>query len=78
LLQIVQSIFGIFGGASAPALPQGNMYSLLKGRFSDHSAIPPQPPSGTPTSYHVKVEVEGGNADTLIIASGIPLRRWPL
>lgn len=78
ILSVVQSIFGIFGGGSAPALPQGNMYSLLRGRFSDNSAIPAKSPGNPATPYHVKVEVEGGNADTLVIASGTPLRRWPL
>jgi hypothetical protein len=78
ILQVVQSIFGIFGGGSAPALPQGNMYALLKGRFSDHSAIPAKSPGNPAQTQFVKVEVVGGNADTLVICSGVPLRRWPL
>jgi len=78
IFQVVQSIFGIFGGGSAPALPQGNVYSLMKGRFSDRSAIPPKSPGNPAVSQFVKVEVVGGNADTLIICSGTPLRRYPL
>lgn len=78
IIAITQSLFGIFGGGSAPALPQGNMYALLHGRFSDHSKIPAKSPGNPATSYHVKIEVEGGDAGTLVIASGTPLRRYPI
>lgn len=74
LLQQIQSVFGIVP-------PQGNLYSLLKGRWTKDSAIPPKSP-GTPDSqvepYFVKVAIDDGNADSKILASGIPLRRYPL
>jgi hypothetical protein len=55
--------------------PQGNLYSLLNGRFSE--PIPPKSPGNPAEEYFIKVEIEGGNADSQIIASGIPLRRNP-
>lgn len=56
--------------------PQGNMYSLLEGRFS--SPIPPKPVAGPPKVYNVLVRIVGGDADSRIVAAGTPLRRWPL
>lgn len=56
--------------------PQGNMYSLLKGRFA--AGIPAKPSVASPQAYTVKVEIVGGNADSRINAAGTPLRRWPL
>lgn len=74
LLQQIESVFGIVP-------PQGNLLSLLKGRWNKDSAIPPKSP-GTPDSlvapYFVKVSIEGGNADSKVIASGTPRRRYPL
>ncbi|OBB15046.1 hypothetical protein A5761_14990 [Mycolicibacterium setense] len=74
LLQQIESAFGIIP-------PQGNLYSLLKGRWNKDSPIPPRSP-GTPDSqvapYYVKVSIEGGNADSRIVAAGTPLRRHPL
>lgn len=56
--------------------PQGNMYSLLKGRFK--SGVPAMPTAALPRAYTVKVEIAGGDADSRIVAAGTPLRRWPL
>jgi len=74
LLQQIGSVFGIVP-------PQGNLYTLLKGRWNRDSAIPPKSP-GTPDSqvplHHIKVEIVDGNADSRIIAAGTPLRRYPL
>lgn len=56
--------------------PQGNMYSLLKGRFAE--PIPPKPVAGPVQEYKVNVEIVDGNADSRIVAAGTPLRRWPL
>jgi hypothetical protein len=56
--------------------PQGNMYSLLKGRFAQ--PVPAMPTAAAPRTYSVKVEIVGGDADSRIIAAGTPLRRWPL
>lgn len=74
LLQQIESAFGIIP-------PQGNLLSLLKGRWNKDSAIPAKSP-GTPdslvSSYFVKVSIEGGNADSKILVSGTPLRRNPI
>lgn len=75
ILDVFQSIFGLLGGGSAPVPPQGNLYSLLHGRFS--KPIPPKSPGKPAQEYFIKVEIEGGNADSQIIASGVPLRRYP-
>lgn len=56
--------------------PQGNMYSLLDGRFAE--PIPPKPVAGPVQEYQVLVEVVDGNADSKIVAAGTPKRRWPL
>lgn len=78
ILSVIQSIFGIFGDPSAPYAPQGNLYRFLSGRFSDASAIPAKSPGNPTVAYHVKVEIVGGDADTKVIASGTPKRRYPL
>ena len=74
LLQQIESAFGIVP-------PQGNLLSLLKGRWNKDSAIPAKSP-GTPDSlvpsHFVKVSIEGGNADSKILVSGTPLRRVPV
>ncbi len=67
----IESLFGI-------RPPQGNLYKYLKGRFSNNAAIPPKSPGAPAQPYYVKVSIEGGNADSQIIASGTPLRRYPL
>lgn len=67
----VKSLFGI-------RPPQGNLYKYLNGRFSDNAAIPAKSPGNGASPYFVKVEIEGGNADSRVIASGTPKRRYPL
>lgn len=67
----IDSMFGI-------RAPQGPLYKYLKGRFSDNAAIPPKSPGAPAKPYFVKVAIEGGNADSKIICSGTPLRRYPL
>ncbi|AXQ64927.1 minor tail protein [Mycobacterium phage Renaud18] len=67
----IKSMFGI-------RPPQGNLYKYLKGRFSERAAIPPMSPGRGAQPYYVKVEIVGGNADSMIVASGVPLRRYPL
>lgn len=66
-----RSLFGI-------KVAQGNLYRYLKGRFSDNAAIPPKSPGNPAQTYHVKVEIVDGNADSKVIVSGVPLRRYPL
>jgi hypothetical protein len=68
LIEAVKSKFGILP-------PQGNPYSLLKGRFSN--PIPAKQAGKSAEKYHVKVEMLAGNADTRVIAAGTPLRRNP-
>lgn len=69
LIEEMKSRFGI-------RPPQGNMYSLLKGRFK--SGVPPMPTAAPPRTYSVNVSISGGDADSMIVAAGTPLRRWPL
>jgi hypothetical protein len=71
LLVGIESLFGILP-------PQANLHSLVSGRFSDAAAIPARSPGNPLQPYYVRVEVDGGNANTKIIASGVPLRRYPL
>lgn len=75
VLDVFQSIFGLFGGGSAPIPPQGNLYALLKGRFS--KPIPAKSPGKPAEVYHVKVEMVNGTAESQVIGSLIPLRRYP-
>lgn len=68
LMNWFQSLFGI-------APPQGNMYALLKGRFS--RPVPPRPVAGLPETSKIAVTIEGGNAFSKVVAALTPLRRWP-
>jgi hypothetical protein len=70
LLLAIESALGVIP-------PQGNLYALLHGRWSDAAAIPPRPAAGPVTPYYVAVGISGGNADSAILAAGTPLRRWP-
>lgn len=56
--------------------PQGNMYSLLEGRFA--APIPAKPAYGPPAVHNILIEVQDGDADTRVLVAGTPLRRWPL
>jgi hypothetical protein len=70
LVQTIESEFGILA-------PQGNIYSLLNGRFSDNSGIPAKPVAGPVPGYEIPVSISGGDASTRITAAGTPLRRFP-
>lgn len=74
---LIQALTGILGGGSTALPPQGNLYSLLTGRFSSAAYIPQKPAGGPPIGYHVPVQIQGGNASSQIIAAGTPLRRLP-
>jgi hypothetical protein len=71
LIQAILSSFGVLP-------PQGHMYTLLKGRFSDSAAIPPKPSGKSADPYYVQVSIDDGNSESKIIASGTPLRRYPI
>lgn len=68
LVDWLQSLFGILP-------PQGEMYSLLDGRFT--TPIPPKPAGSPPTPVSIAVEIVGGDADSKVIAALTPLRVWP-
>lgn len=70
LTQAIESLFGI-------TPPQGNINTLLNGKFSDDAAIPPKPVGGPVQTYEVPVSIEGGNANSKILVAGTPLRRFP-
>lgn len=70
-LQQFQSLFGI-------RTAQGPMYSLLKGRFSESSAIPAKSPGEPAKPYFIRVDIDDGDANSKVISAGTPLRRYPL
>lgn len=55
--------------------PQGNLNTLLKGRFA--RPIPQKSPGRKPEPHLIAVSIAGGNGDSLIHGSGIPRRRYP-
>jgi hypothetical protein len=82
--QLLSDFLGFLSNANAPSpslsvfgvpAPQGNLYGLLSGRFSN--PIPPKSPGGPATPYPVAVGITGGNAQSRILAAGTPLRRFP-
>jgi hypothetical protein len=75
LVGIFQSLFGLLGGGPSPVPPQGNLYSLLQGRFSN--PVPAKSPGNPAVPYQIPVKITNGTADSLIIAAGTPLRRLP-
>lgn len=68
ILQAIESMFGIVP-------PQGNLYSLLRGRWS--RGIPKKSPGAPVKAHKVFVSIDDGNADSAVMASGTPLRRYP-
>jgi hypothetical protein len=70
LLKRIQSLFG-----QTP--PQGNLYSLLSGRFSDNSAIPAKPTGKGAPPYSVRMAIAGGSSASAIVVAGTPQRRFP-
>ncbi|SDD58643.1 hypothetical protein SAMN04488581_2601 [Mycolicibacterium neoaurum] len=68
LLRQFESLFGILP-------PQGELYSLLDGRFTKPLAAKTV---GIPArEQHIAVKVEGGNSATKIVSYVTPRRRWP-
>jgi hypothetical protein len=68
LVSWFESLFGI-------TPQQGEMYSLLNGRWSN--GVPSRPTSGVPPTYQWAVTIDGGDASSKIIGSITPRRRWP-
>lgn len=68
LLEWFESLLGI-------QPPQGELYHLLRGRFT--KGIPKKPAGIPPTPVSIACEIVGGNADSKIVAGLTPLRRWP-
>ncbi len=74
LADVLGSILGGLGtGAVVP--PQGNPYSMLRGRWS--KPLDPKSPGKIAEQKHVKVSIDNGNADSKILVAGTPLRRMP-
>jgi hypothetical protein len=59
------------------ASPTDTMYRKLKGRFTSECAIPGKEPGMRVATHLVKVTIRGGNADSQVMASLTPLRRYP-
>lgn len=68
LLRWFESLFGI-------RPPQGVLYSLLTGRFSNPIPGVGQPADATPAS--IAVTISGGSGSTKVIGALTPQRRWP-
>ena len=69
LLQQFESLFGILP-------PQGNLYSLLNGRFTN--PIPGASYGTLPQTYALPVAITGGGPTGQVVAAITPRRRWPL
>ena len=69
LLEEFESLFGI-------APPQGNLYSLMSGRFT--SPLAARPSGSTPVTSQILVRIDDGTADSKIVGAVTPRRKWPL
>lgn len=68
LLEWFESLLGI-------RPPQGELYSLLSGRFTN--PVPAKQAGVDPVPQPIAVKIEGGNVDSKIVAALTPTRRWP-
>lgn len=68
LLEWFKSEFGV-------TPQQGNLYSLLEGRFTQ--PIPAASAIGIPETHKIAVKVKGATASTRIVGVIKPQRRWP-
>jgi hypothetical protein len=69
-LTALESAFGILP-------PQGPLYSLLKGRFTSASALPPKLDGFPAVTQWIPVSITGGSPASQIVAAATPLRTWP-
>lgn len=67
----LKSVFGINP-------PQGNVNTLVTGRFTDDCAVPAKSPGKPAEAHHIKVSIDGGNAQSQILGSLTPRRRSPI
>lgn len=68
LVQQYESQFGILP-------PQGNMYSLLNGRFT--TPIPPMQEQVGPQTTHIPISIVDGGPTSAVVAALTPMRKWP-
>lgn len=68
LMNWFESFFGI-------SPKQGNLYALLKGRWT--RGVPARPAGGLPQEQHIAMKITGGNADSKVVCALTPMRRWP-
>jgi hypothetical protein len=69
-LQALESAFGILP-------PNGPMYSLLNGRFTSLSQLPPKQDGYMPVTTYIPVSITNGNSGSSIVAASTPYRTWP-
>jgi len=70
LLEAWQNVFGV--------LPLNSpMYSLLGGRFTTSSALPPHADGYPLQTSWIPVSIVGGNSNSRIVAASTPYRTWP-
>lgn len=69
LLAQFESVFNILP-------PQGNLYQLLNGRFTN--PIPGNSYGTVPQEVDIFIQVEGVGTSTRVVAAVTPQRRWPL
>jgi hypothetical protein len=69
-LTALESAFGILP-------PQGPLYSLLKGRFTSASALPPKQDGFPAVTQYIAVGITGGTSASKIVAAATPYRTWP-
>lgn len=69
-LQAFESSFGILP-------PNGPMYSLLNGRFTSLSMLPPKQDGYPPVTTYIPVSISGGGSTSQIVAATTPYRTWP-
>jgi hypothetical protein len=69
LLQQFESIFGI-------RPPQGNLYTLLNGRFTN--PLPSKVYGDPPVAEQIAVGIQDGTPASKVVAAVTPRRTWPL
>jgi hypothetical protein len=68
LLRWFESLFGVLP-------PQGELYTLLNGRFT--KPVPAKPLASPPVESNIAVKITGGDSNTKLITELTPRYRWP-